>query len=150
MSDIASVEQLPTSFGVFKPVGWLMVGLPTQAGADALVIALQGASWPSAGLLPFTPSESQSELEAMVENAGSMAGFGFEITLLRRYVALTKEGYRWLLVKVDSAAHAAAAAEQARACGATLAVHYRMLTVEELIGGTDVVPDKAVVPASVG
>jgi hypothetical protein len=47
--------------------------------------------------LHFTPRESVSELEAMVENAGSMVGFGYEITLLRRYVALTHEGYRWLL-----------------------------------------------------
>jgi len=141
MSDITSVEQLPTSFGVFKPVGWLMVGLPTQADADALVIALQGAGWAGAQVLHFTPSETLPELEAMVENAGSMAGFGYEITLLRRYVALTREGFRWLLVKVDAAARAVAAADLARACGATLAVHYRLLTVEELIGGTDVVAD---------
>ena len=141
MSDIASVEQVPTSFGVFKPVGWLMVGLPTQADADALVGALQGAGWASAAVLHFTPRETLPELEAMVENAGGMAGFGYEITLLRRYVALTREGCRWLLVKVDDSAHAAAAADLARACGATLAVHYRRLTVEELIGGADVVAE---------
>jgi hypothetical protein len=143
MSDVASVEGLPTSFGVFKPVGWLMVGLPTQANADALVLALQGAGWSGAGVLHFTPRETLPELEAMLENAGSMAGFGYEIALLRRYVALTREGFQWLLVKVDAAAQAASAAELARACGATLAVHYRLLTVEELIGGTDVVAEGA-------
>ncbi len=133
MSDIASIETVPTSFGVFKPVGWLMVGLPNQAKADELVTALQGAGWPSTAVLHFTPRESLSELEAMVDNAGAMAGFGYEITLLRRYVTLTKEGHRWLLVKVDGVEHAAAAAEVARRCDATLAVHYRTLTVEELI-----------------
>ena len=143
MSDIASVDHLPTSFGVFKPVGWLMIGLPTQAHADALVNALHGAGWEGAAVLHFTPSETLPELDAMLENAGAMAGFGYEITLLRRYVALTREGFRWLLVKVDDAAEAEAAADLARACGATLAVHYRLLTVEELIGGTDVVAEGA-------
>ena len=53
--------------------------------------------------------------------------------LLRRYLTLTQAGYRWLLVKVDDYELAAAAAEVARACGATLAQHYRTLTVEKLI-----------------
>lgn len=37
MSSISSVESAPTSFGVFKAVGWLMIGLPTQAEADTVV-----------------------------------------------------------------------------------------------------------------
>ena len=133
MSDATSVDLVPTSFGVFKPVGWLMIGLPTQTLADALVTALQSAGWSSAAVLHFTPRETLPELEAMVENAGPLAGFGFEITLLRRYVTLAREGYRWLLVKADGTEHAAAATAIARDCGATLAVYYRTLTVEELI-----------------
>jgi hypothetical protein len=124
---------LPTSFGAFKPVGWLMIGLPTKDRADALVLALQGAGWSGPAVRQFAPSESLPELQAMAENAGSLAGFGYEITLLRRYVALTRDGYLWMLVKVDDSERAAAAAELARAAGATLAVHYRTLTVEELI-----------------
>jgi hypothetical protein len=74
-----------------------------------------------------------AELRTMVDNAGALAGFGCEITLLRRYLTLTEEGYRWLLVKVDDIQQAAAAADVARGCGATLAVHYGTQTVEELI-----------------
>lgn len=133
MSDTTAVDLVPTSFGAFKPIGWLMIGLPTQSLADALVAALQGAGWSGTAVLHFTPRETLSELGAMVENAGPLAGFGFEITLLRRYVALAKEGYQWLLVKVDDAEHAEVAAAIARNAGATLAVHYRTLTVEELI-----------------
>lgn len=136
-SDITAVHQVPTSFGVFKPVGWLMVGLPTQALTDGLLAALQTGpqahTWPSEEVLHFAPSETLEELESMVENAGVLAGFGYEITLLRRYVSLTKEGFRWLLVKVSGVEQAQAAADIARSCGATLAVHYRLLTVEELL-----------------
>lgn len=132
-SDTLAADAVPTSFGVFKPVGWLMVGFPMQAQADVLVGALQGAGWSSAEVLHFKPRESVSELRAMVDNAGSMAGFGYEITLLRRYLALAEEGYCWLLVKAGDADKAAAATAVARECGARLAVHYRTLTVEELI-----------------
>lgn len=132
-SHAVDADELPTSFGVFKPVGHLMIGLPTQAQTDALVSALQGAGWPSHDVRQFTPRESVAELEAMVDNAGAMAGFGYEITLLRRYLQLARAGQCWLLVKVDGTEAATQAADIARERGATLAVHYRLLTVEELI-----------------
>ncbi len=129
----AEADALPTSFGVFKPVGHVMMGLPTQVQIDALVSALHSAGWPTSGVRQFSPRESVAELRAMVDNAGPLAGFGYEITLLKRYVALTEDGFRWLLVQADDSDRAAAAAELARASGATLAVYYRTLTVEELI-----------------
>jgi hypothetical protein len=110
-----------------------MMGLPTQAQLNALVDALCAASWPIAALRQFSPVESAAELQAMVDNTGVLAGFGYEITLLRRYQRLNEEGYRWLLVKVDDTDHAETAAKVARDCGATLALYYRTLIVEELI-----------------
>jgi hypothetical protein len=129
----AEADTLPTSFGVFKPVGHVMMGLPTQTQLDALVSALHDAGWPAPGVRQFSPRESVAELRAMVDNAGPLAGFGYEITLLKRYLALTEEGYRWLLVQTEDSESATAAAALARASGATIAVHYRTLTVEELI-----------------
>lgn len=126
-------DSVPTSFGVFKPVGHLMVGVPTQAQVDGLEAALHAAGWPTDALQHFIPRESVPELAAMVDNAGAMAGFGYEITLLRRYLALAEQGYRWLLVKVSDSEHAASAAETARVHGAVLAVYYRRFTVEDLI-----------------
>ena len=129
----AEADALPTSFGVFKPVGHVMTGLPTPAQVAALVAALHSAGWPGSALRQFSPRESVAELREMIENAGALAGFGYEITLLRRYMTLAEAGYQWLLVKVEDSDRAAAAARLARDCGATLAVYYRTLTVEELI-----------------
>lgn len=133
MSDDADDHLVPTTFGAFKPVGWIMVGLPTQAQADALAATLAAAGWPADTVQHFAARESREELDAMVERAGPLAGFGHEIVLLRRYVTLAHQGYRWLLLKADGTEHAQAAADTARAAGATLAVHYRLLSVEELI-----------------
>lgn len=131
MSDTITKDELPTSFGAFNPVGHLMLGLPNVD--HGLVGALRQAGWSDDAVVSFTPRESVAEFEAMAENAGGAAGFGAEIALMRRYLALARQGYRWLLVKVDSVEQAAQAAEIARGHGATLAVHYRTLIVEELI-----------------
>jgi hypothetical protein len=131
--DVMTADDLPTSFGAFKPVGWLMVGFAMQAQAEVLTGALHAAGWTPAQVLHFKPRDSVAELQALVDRAGDLAGFGYEITLLRRYLSLAQQGHCWLLVKVSDTEQASQAAEVARECGATLAVHYRMLTVEELI-----------------
>jgi hypothetical protein len=131
--DAADADALPTSFGVFKPVGHIMLGLPTQAQVDASVASLHEAGWPPATVRQFSPRESVAEMRSMVDNAGGLSGFGYEITLLRRYLELTEAGYRWLLVRVDNRERAETAAGLAQGCGATVAVYYRTMMVEELI-----------------
>jgi hypothetical protein len=124
---------LPTSHGVFKPVGHVMIGLPTQAQANTLVAALHGAGWSGSDVRQFSPVESGAEFRAMFDNAGPLASLGYEITLLQRYIDLTEAGYRWLLVHAEEGERAMQAAEAAKQCGATQAVYYRALIVEELI-----------------
>ena len=133
MEEVIANQTAPSSFGVFKPVGSVMVGLPAQVQADALFSALQQRGWASEEMAHFVPSDTIEELEQMVENAGPLAGFGYELTLLRRYLALSQKGTKWLLVQVKDNEHAATVAESARASGAILAVHYKTLTVEELL-----------------
>ncbi|MFZ2990643.1 hypothetical protein [Ideonella sp.] len=132
VSDTVAPASMTTSFGGFKPVSHVMVGLPAPAQLDALALALNGAGWRSEAVLRFVPKESVAALQILVDNTGAMAGFGYEITLLRRYLALSEQGTQWLLVKVDDLENAQALADLARAQGASLAVYYRMLTVEEL------------------
>ena len=54
---------------------------------NALAQDLHLAGWPPDALLHFEPLDSVSELESMVDGAGVLAGFGYEITLLRRDLA---------------------------------------------------------------
>ncbi len=120
------------SFGTFKPVGHVLVGIAGDAATHMLEHALFRAGFES-GLVWITPSESASELQALIDNASPLAGFGYEITLMRRYLELSRSGCRWLLVKVDGEEQAQAVGEAARLAGATLAVRYGHLVVEELI-----------------
>lgn len=134
MSDTSThIEDLPTSFGTLKPVGHVLMAVKTRSQADILSVALAEAGWPADTVSEFRPQETVEELAAMVGNASGLAGFGYEITLMRRYLELAREGHSWLLVKVDDDDHAERAAQLGRLYGASLAVHYRRFTVEELI-----------------
>jgi hypothetical protein len=133
MNDTITKDELPTSFGSFNPVGHVMLGLPDPGQLAALTAALRSAGWPADALVKFPPGEAIARFDAMTENASDAAGFGYEITLQLRYLKLARQGYGWLLVKVDDGEGALRATGIARAHGATQAVHYRMLVVEELI-----------------
>jgi hypothetical protein len=122
-----------TSFGSFKPVGHVMVGLPNRQSLLALKAELRKASQPGLIADELTPTESVQDMQALIDDASPLAGFGHEIALMRRYLELAQQGYSWLVVKVDSDEEAARLAELARAQGATLAVRYGWLTVEDLI-----------------
>lgn len=120
------------SFGTFEPVGHVLVGIASNVRCSVLEQALQTAGFES-GLVWITPRESAAELQALIDNASPLAGFGYEITLMRRYVELSRDGHRWLLVKIEDDEQARRAGDAARASGATLAVRYGRLVIEELL-----------------
>ena len=133
LTDTMTAQDVPTSFGTFKPIGHLLIGLPSEPQVLSTITALHDVGWSSTAVHRFLPVDSVAELKDLVSNASPIAGFGYEIGLLRRYLTLAEQGYHWLLVKVDNTEHAHVASSVAQAHGATLAVHYRTLTNEELI-----------------
>jgi hypothetical protein len=56
MSGSISDQDIPTSFGTFKPVGHLMLGLPNLAGSHAVFAALREAGWPAEDMAIITSS----------------------------------------------------------------------------------------------
>ena len=126
-------DDLPTSFGAFKPVGHVMLGLQTPEQVAQVTAALKAAGWADGAIVPFAPRESVAELKSLIENASGLAGFGYEITLMRRYLDLARQGCHWLLVHAEETEAAEQVGAIARQHGALLAVHYRKMTIDELI-----------------
>lgn len=133
MNETIAKDELPTSFGSFNPIGHMMVGLPDPAKAQALTEALRATGLPGDALVNFTPRESVAKFEAMTQDASDAAGFGYELRLQLRYLEQARQGFHFLLVKVQDEEGASRAAEIARSHGATVAVYYRMLVVQEMI-----------------
>ena len=68
-----------------------------QAAAEAAQ-ALLDAGFADEDILVYTAGELFPDLEEMMRNASGAAGFGYEVTLMRRYMTLASEGAGWLVV----------------------------------------------------
>ena len=123
----------PQSLGTFKPVGHVIVALRDEELAGVTARALLEAGFVDEDILHYSAGEERAEMESMIDHASDFAGFGYEITLMRRYQTLAREGCSWLLVYAPDEAHTRRVGEVARQCGALLAVKYNRLVIEDLI-----------------
>lgn len=131
-----AINQVPEeqrSFGTFKPVGHVLIGVPAEVSAGPLASSLSAEGLHEAGLVWITPVESIDELQRMIDEASPLAGFGYEITMMRRFVKASASGHRYLLVKMRDDEDAPRIGEVAKAHGASFAVRYGTLVLEDLI-----------------
>ncbi len=133
MSKRLTKEELPTSLGAFKPVGHVMVALPDDVAADRFVEALHGVGFGREDVLHFEPHESGAEMAKMIDTSSEFAGFGYEITLMRRYLDYARQGYRWVLVYAPKDEEAEKVQEVAKRMDLPMAVRYHRLAVEDLV-----------------
>ena len=63
----------PTSFGVFKPVGHVLMSFTTAADFDAAVAALRDAGFGESDISRYTPSEMRDQAEMDIGNASGLA-----------------------------------------------------------------------------
>ena len=88
---------------------------------------------PTQDILTYTSAELFPNLDEMMRHASGAAGFGYEITLMRRYMTLAGEGCGWLVVYAPDEKHTAQVTEVAKRFNAKSAVHYGRLLHEDLI-----------------
>jgi hypothetical protein len=125
----------PQSFGAFKPVGHVVVAMPDDERAAAAVQALHAAGFDAEDVLEYTAAEEDDEMDRMLADADAtgLAGFGYEVSLMRRYQELAREGASWLIVYAPEDDKASRVADVARTHGALMAEKYHRLVIEDLI-----------------
>lgn len=133
MSDRDSKHDLPTSFGVLKPVGHVVVGFADPADRDAARTELQARGVASADLVSLEAHDMASQLDAQLDDASGTAAFGYEIVLAQHYRELARLGHAWLIVYAPSEADSQQVAAVARAHEAELADRYGRLAVEQML-----------------
>jgi len=121
------------SFGVFQPVGHVIVAFDSNEEAGAAADALREAGFDDEDILFYTAREESHEMGRMLEGISGAAGFGYEVGLMRQYKALADQGCGWLLVFAPDKEHCERVVEIARSHGARLAEKYHSLAVEDLI-----------------
>ncbi len=133
MSKRMTRGELQESLGAFNPVGHAVLAFADDKAAGAARQALRDASFGDEDILAYTSAELFPDIEEMMRNASGAAGFGYEITLMRRYMTLASEGAGWLVVYSPDEAQVVKVKDVAQRFGARSAVSYGRLLHEDLI-----------------
>lgn len=121
------------AFGVFKPVGHLVISFPSASAAAQGLQAVQGMGIPAIDIRAYTDRQMLAQIGADLQRASPLAAIGQELNLVKAHRALAERGYHWLVVRADTDAQAARIAESCRAAGAERAQFYGRFIIEDLI-----------------
>lgn len=123
----------PLSFGTFKPVGHVVLALPDDASAARATQALHAAGFADEDVIAYTAAEEHHDMERLLERTSDFAGFGYEVSLMRRYQELARAGASWLIVFAPDQARQDRVAAVARTHTALIAEKYHRLAIEDLL-----------------
>lgn len=126
------------AYGVFKPVGHVIVALPTDADARGAQRALLKAGFEAKDVVFYTPEEMVRQADIDIDQAGVLAGIGQELNLVKAHRELALQGNSFIVVRAPKDEQAERVAEIGRQFHASRAQRYGHLMIEEMIEpGTD-------------
>ena len=128
------------SFGVFKPVGHVVISFPMAEQADEAREALARQGIAGAEVRRLSDRQMLAQIEQDVHDASPLASIGQEMNLVKAHRALAERGYHWLIVHAPDDDLARRVADTARAAGAERAQSYGRFIIEELIEHDDDLP----------
>lgn len=135
------------NFGVFKPVGHVVISFPRAEQVDAAVNELSGIGIAGESLRRFNDQAMLRRIDEDIARAGALAKVGQEYNLIVAHRELAARGYHFLVVHAPADRQAAQVAEVARRCGAERAQSYGRFIIEELIDRPGNLPQVGESPA---
>ncbi len=123
----------PTAFGVFKPVGHVVIALDSAALAQAVADKLLAQGFAATDLVHYTPQEMISQVDAQLLAASPLASVGQDLNLITAHRALAESGCSFLVVHAPQADQVAKVRSIANSMNAKSAQRYGVLIVEELM-----------------
>ena len=126
-------EDIRNSTGILNPVDHVILAFKDDAVTAEAVAALRAAGSTDEDILAYRADEATPRLRERVRTASEAAGFGYEITLMRRYLAYAEQGAGWLIVYAPDAAAVQRIVDVAKRFHALCAVRYHRLANEDLI-----------------
>lgn len=121
------------SFGVFKPVGHLVVSLPSGPQADEAQRALAGLDVADEAVHRMSDVQMLAQIEHDLQHASPLASVGQELNLVKSHREMAQRGRHWLVIRVRDDAQAERIAEAMRGHGAESAQLYGAFIIQELI-----------------
>ena len=126
-------EEISNTTGILNPVGHVILAFPDDAVTAEAVQALRDGGFADEDILVYRAEEATPRLAERVRSLSGAAGFGYEINLMRRYLAFAEQGAGWLVVYAPDDSSVERVVEIARRFHAHCAVRYHRLASEDLI-----------------
>ena len=126
-------EDIRNTTGILNPLGHVILAFKDDAVTAEAVAALRAAGSAEEDILVYKAAEATPRLRERVQTVSQAAGFGYEITLMRRYLAFAEQGAGWLIVYDPDDAAVQRVVEVAKKFQALCAVRYHRLANEDLI-----------------
>jgi hypothetical protein len=136
----------PTSHGVFKPVGHVVISFPSVKDQQAALQALAALDLGGDAVTPYSADEMKRQVATDLERATALASIGQELNLVKAQGELANLGYQFLVVRVADDESAQRVADTVRPFNAERAQHYGNFVIEELIEHVDDEPQVAESP----
>lgn len=130
------LQHPPESFGVFKPVGCVVITLRTPEDARAMSEGLLQAGFSSAELLLYSPADMLKQVDAETLNASIWAQFGQELRIAKAHRVLAANGCSFLVVQVPTDEKQTLVRGLVERLQAPTAQLYGHLVIEELTTST--------------
>jgi hypothetical protein len=128
-----SPNDRPAAYGVFKPVGHVILAFPNESDMNGAYSVLLSGGSAQADITAYTPEQMRQQADIDIEQAGVLAGIGQELNLVKAHRELAIQGHSFLVVKAPSDADADRIADVARRFHAARAQRYGHMMIEELI-----------------
>ena len=125
----------PRSFGVFAPIGYVVIAFPGDAEAARARQALLTGGYDDGEIMTFSGPQVVADIEKNQDNVSILAYLGEELAAQRQHLDYARQGCGFLVIHAPSEAETARVVNVARRFGARLAHKYNRLTTEELLSG---------------
>ena len=123
----------PESFGIFKPVGHIVMSYRSTPDMEAAAGALTAAGFAAKELVRYTPKEMIAQVDDEIATASPLAAIGQDLNLVKAHRELAESGCSFLVVHAPDDKRAQQVGDAARLLRASSAQHYGRLIVETLI-----------------
>lgn len=126
-------NDLPSAYGVFKPIGHVVVSFPGESQARAAFDALRQAGFADADVVHYTGPQMVEQADRDIAGAGVLASLGQELNLVKAHRELALQGSSFLVVHAPSDELVERVADVARRFDASRAQSYGRFLIEELV-----------------
>jgi hypothetical protein len=126
-------DKKPEAFGVFSPVGHVVISFPTADDLQATVAELTVLGLGPDEIVRYTPQQMIAQVDQDMAQASSIAALGQEINLVRAHRALAEKGYHFLVVHAPKTERAQQVSDIAARHNAERAQRYGTFIIEEMI-----------------